>query len=65
MWTCLESDGTELAPPTGHQQELSQAVELAVGQRSKSDTYFPFSAIHSAPNLIPIRYTGAAAKELL
>lgn len=55
----------ELVSSTGLQQESSQALRSVVGQRSKSDTYFPSSAIHIAPNLIPIRYTEAAAKELL
>ena len=49
----------------GLQRERSPAFGSAVGQRSKFETYFPSSAIHIAPNLIPIRYTEAAAKELL
>lgn len=55
----------ELVHSAGLQQERSQAFGSVVGQRSKFDTYFPSSAIHIAPNLIPIRYTEAAAKELL
>lgn len=61
----LRPEQEEPACSRGLQQECSQAFGSAVGQRSKFDTYFPSSAIHIAPNLIPIRYTEAAAKELL
>ena len=61
----LRPEQEEPACSRGLQQERSQAFGSAVGQRSKFDTYFPSSAIHIAPNLIPIRYTEAAAKELL
>lgn len=61
----LRAERKEPECSRGLQQELSQAFGSAVGQRSKFDTYFPSSAIHIAPNLIPIRYTEAAAKELL
>lgn len=56
--------GAELARGTELQQERSQALGSAVGQRSKFNTYFPSSALHTAPNLIPVRDTEAAAKEL-
>lgn len=61
----LRPERKEPACSRGLQQECSQAFRSAVGQRSKFDAYFPSSAIHIAPNLIPIRYTEAAAKELL
>lgn len=56
---------TELVCGRGLQQERSQALGSAVGQRSKFKTCFPSSALNSAPNLIPVRDTQAAAKELL